>query len=123
MKNQFSKVDISKVLLAGCLKRFIRVWGSRQEIKNLGNCYRVHNTIVIKTLMKVCSNKKRNFTDRISNDRKRGEDLCGFLCKTESNLFGPIDFQKRLEKCSISPPDIQYIYPDIFSKFVSAKNS
>ena len=73
--------------------------------------------------MKVCSNKKRNFTYRISNDRKRGEDLCGFLCETESNLFGPIDFQKILKKCNISPRNIQYIYPDIFSKFVSAKNS
>ena len=40
--------------------------------RSFTNCNSIHNNNVIKRLAKVCSNNKRNFTDRISHDRKRG---------------------------------------------------
>ena len=49
----------------------------RKTSRDFGNCDRVHITNIIKTFAKACSNqkKKKDFTDRISHDRKKVEGL------------------------------------------------
>ena len=54
------------------LKTFCKNMGKIDKgSRNFTNCDSIRNTNVIKALAKVCSNKERNFADRIGHDRKR----------------------------------------------------